>query len=85
MSRRIQVKLFGAFRQYGGDGHVSVALTDDATVNDLRKAFGEQLDDDNARALLQSSAFATDEAVLEEHEPVPMDSSLSILPPVCGG
>ena len=85
MSRQVEVKLFGAFRQYSPDKAIVVNLPEEASVAKLRQAFSEQLGDDNARALLRSSAFATDEAVLEESDPVPTGRSLSILPPVCGG
>ncbi|MCP1727281.1 molybdopterin converting factor small subunit [Natronospira proteinivora] len=85
MTRKIDVKLYGAFRQYSPNKSVTVSLPAEATVSSLRQAFAEQFDDDNARALLKASAFATDEAVLDEQEPVPSDKPLSILPPVCGG
>jgi molybdopterin converting factor small subunit len=86
MSREVEVKLFGSFRPFSPDGCIRVTLAhDEADVAALRQAFSEQLGDDNARALLRSSAFATDEAVLEESDPVPTGRSLSILPPVCGG
>jgi len=85
MTQDIPVKLYGAFRQYSPDKTVTVSLPEAATVATLRQAFGQQFDDNNVLALLAASAFATDEAVLEEQDPVPRDKALSILPPVCGG
>jgi len=85
MSREVEIKLFGAFRQYSPEAAIAVSLPDNADVAGLRQAFAEKLDDDNARALLQSSAFATDEAILDEEEAVPDGQVISVLPPVCGG
>lgn len=81
----VTVRLFGAFRQYADPPRLQVSLPAGATVAQLRSAFAEALPDDNARVLLKASAFATDEAVLEEDDPVPVEDVLSVLPPVCGG
>lgn len=85
MSHQHEIKLFGAFRQYRDGRSVTVTLPENATVAALREAFAEQFEDDNARALLNASAFATDEAVLDDEERVPAGQRLSVLPPVCGG
>ncbi|MDQ2068672.1 MoaD/ThiS family protein [Natronospira bacteriovora] len=85
MSREVEIKLFGAFRQYSPETAIAVSLPESADVATLRQAFADKLGDDNARALLQSSAFATDEAVLNEGDTVPAGVRISILPPVCGG
>lgn len=85
MDQSIKVRLFGAFRQYAENGSIRVPVADAATVAELRTAFGDVLEDDNARSLLRASAFATDERVLDETDPVPADREISILPPVCGG
>lgn len=81
----IHIRLFGAFRQYGDGSTIRVAVPPEATVTGLREAFAHELEDDNARSLLRASAFATDEMVLNETDPVPLDREISILPPVCGG
>ncbi len=85
MSQQVEVRLFGAFRQYSRDAAIAVTLPESATVTNLREAFADALEDDNARALLKASAFATDEAVLDEDDSVPEHGRISILPPVCGG
>lgn len=85
MTQQIDVRLFGAFRQYGRGALIPVTVAPAATVAALRQALAARLADDNARSLLDASVFATDEAVLQEQEPVPMDREISILPPVCGG
>lgn len=85
MTQEIEIRLFGAFRQVDAGGRIKVAVAEDARVADLRRALAERLqDDDNAISLLESSAFATDSAVLDEADALP-GRELSILPPVCGG
>ncbi len=82
----VPVRLFGAFRQFGAESPVEVSLPVDARVSDLRAGFAEHFaDNDNALALLKASAFATDQAVLDDDEVLPAGQSLSVLPPVCGG
>lgn len=85
MTRKIDVQLFGAFRQYGdGAASLPVTVSESATVGALREAFAASLSDDNARALLAASIFATDHAMLQDHDAIP-DGAISVLPPVCGG
>lgn len=81
----VAVRLFGAFRDVAQQPMLHLTLRPQATVADLRAAFAAVLDDDNARALLASSAFATDERVLDEDDPVPEGTEIAVLPPVCGG
>lgn len=83
--RSVEVQLFGAFRQYGQGATVQVALDEPATIADLRSAFARELDSEEATALLKASAFADDERVLAETDPVPVGGALAVLPPVCGG
>lgn len=84
-NRAVTIHLFGAFRQPGLGDRLEVVVPLDADIAELRRATGERLDPwPNARALLESSAFATDTAVLADTDPVP-DGEISILPPVCGG
>ncbi len=85
MTREIEIRLFGAFRQVDAGGRIKVSVAEDARVADLRRALAARLEgDDNALSLLESSAFATDSAVLDETDALP-GRELSILPPVCGG
>lgn len=85
MMRTIDVRLFGAFRQFGSRPSMTVDVPHQATVSELRAAVERRLPGGNARALLHASVFATDERTLDESEPVPFDRDLSVLPPVCGG
>lgn len=84
--RTVPVRLFGAFRQFGDVPAVAIPLPVDARVADLRAGLAAHYaENENALSLLRASVFATDEAVLDDDEPVPEDQHLSILPPVCGG
>lgn len=83
--RDLDVRLFGALRPHGPHPTITVRLGDGATVATLRSALAERLGSENARALLAASAFATDERVLDDGDPVPDVRELAALPPVCGG
>lgn len=85
---KVEVSLFGAFRDYEPSAQVTLELPDGAQVSDLRAALHE-----HAQAhwpafrpgLLQYSAFASETSVLREHEPLPADGRMAVLPPVSGG
>jgi molybdopterin synthase sulfur carrier subunit len=85
---KIQLSLFGAFREMDAAGAIQLELPDAAAVGDLRAVF-----DGYARAhwpayrpgLLQCSAFASEIGILRDHEAIPADGRMAILPPVSGG
>ena len=82
----VSLKLFGAFRQFGPETEVEMSVPDNARVTDLRAALARHYQgNDNALSLLKASAFATDQAVLDDDDDLPTHQPLSILPPVCGG
>ena len=83
--RTIEVRLFGAFRQFGSAPTLRVTVRRGATVADLRAGVAELLAGDNAHALLLASAFATDDRMLDDAEVLPASDELAVLPPVCGG
>lgn len=85
MMRTVDVRLFGAFRQFGAEPTLRVDVAEDATVADVRAAIGARLEGDNVHSLLRASAFATDDRVLNDADAVPSGPELAILPPVCGG
>lgn len=82
-ARPVDVRLFGAFRQYGREATVRVRVREGACVRDVRAALGAHLGA-NADALMDASVFATNERMLRDDESVPA-GELSVLPPVCGG
>jgi sulfur-carrier protein len=85
---KIELRLFGAFRDYDPSALVHLEVADDARVADVRAAL-----DAHGRAhwagfrpaLLQRSALASEDAVLRDHETVPHDGRMAVLPPVSGG
>lgn len=85
---RIELGLFGAFRDFDRRSRIDLELADGAVVSDLRQAvqaYGEQHWPDFRPGLLSRSAFASDEAVLRDAEPIPADGRMLLLPPVSGG
>jgi molybdopterin converting factor small subunit len=85
MTREIDIRLFGAFRQYGSAPTIAVPVADGDTIAAVRAALAERLASPDARALLAASAFATDERVLDDGEVLTSVGELAVLPPVCGG
>jgi molybdopterin converting factor small subunit len=84
--REVSVRLFGAFRSLGLGREILVPLPDGAhDLRALRAELHARLPDEQARAWLAVSAFASDERVLHDDEAIPSGGTLSILPPVCGG
>ncbi len=85
---KVEVKLFGAFRDHDPSGAVTLELAEGADVLALRQAL-----EAHASAhwpafcpkLLKYSAFASEKAVLRETDPVPADGRMAVLPPVSGG
>ena len=85
---KVEVSLFGAFRDYEPTAQVTLEMPDDAQVSDLRAAlqWHAQVHWPAFRpGLLQSSAFACEAGVLREQEPLPTDGRMAVLPPVSGG
>lgn len=85
---KVEVSLFGAFRDYEPDARVTLDVPAGAHVADLRDALSA-----HGRAhwagfkdgLLQRSAFASESCILRDHEPLPEDGRIVVLPPVGGG
>jgi molybdopterin synthase sulfur carrier subunit len=85
---KVQVSLFGAFREFEPVGRIELDVADDADIAQLRAvldAFAQRHWSGFRPALLASSAFASESAVLRDHERVPADGRVAVLPPVSGG
>lgn len=86
---KLDVRLFGAFRDLDPAGVVQLDVADDATVAIVREAFaahgrrawGERFQP----GLLAVSAFASESEVLHNRTPVAGLGELAVLPPVSGG
>ena len=79
---KINMRLFGAFRQYGESVEISVASGSpvSAVKLALEGVLGTQ-----ARDLIADSVVANDETILPGDFVLDESAKLSILPPVCGG
>lgn len=85
---KIELNLFGAFREFDPGATLSLQLPDGASVAQLRTALA-----DHARehwpgfrpGLLAVSVFADRRSVLRDAELLPADGQMAVLPPVCGG
>ncbi|HEX2597040.1 MAG TPA: MoaD/ThiS family protein [Luteimonas sp.] len=85
---KIDIQLFGAFRDHDPAARVQLDVPDDARVADVRAAldaYGRAHWPRFQPALLQRSALASDSAVLRDHEAVPGGRRMAVLPPVSGG
>lgn len=85
---KVEVKLFGAFRDHQADGRVTLDLAEGARVGDVRhalEAYAGAHWPGFCPKLLGYSAFASEKAVLREADPVPEDGRMAVLPPVSGG
>jgi molybdopterin synthase sulfur carrier subunit len=85
---KIEVQLFGAFRDYDPVARVQLEVADDARVADVRAALdahGRAHWPQFQPALLRRSALASDSTVLRDHDSLPRDGRMAVLPPVSGG
>ena len=85
---KVELQLFGAFRQYQAEPMVALDVADGACVAALREAvdaYGKTHWPAFQPALLARSAFASDTRVLRDGEALPADGRMAILPPVSGG
>lgn len=85
--RQVTLQLFGAFSDLDPTREISVEVGGDH-VADLRKALRAVLPTrwpGFPAGLLDHSAFADSQHVLRDHEPLPADGRVAILPPVSGG
>lgn len=85
---KVEVSLFGAFREYEPGALVVLDIPADARVADLRSALsvhGRVHWTGFKEGLLQRSAFASEACILRDHEPLPEGERIVVLPPVGGG
>jgi molybdopterin converting factor small subunit len=82
---QIRVMALGVFRTVAAE--FVVDIRDDACVRDVREALESRLSVESPRMLdtLARSAFAQDDMVLKDSDPLIEVDCLSILPPVAGG
>lgn len=85
---KVHIELFGALREADARGHVELDVPAQATIAMLREALQAYLAEHAPHVrgtLVQRSAFASDEAILQNDHTVPDNGRLAVLPPVSGG
>lgn len=86
MIRRIS--LHGALRDADPRGYVELEVPAGCNIARLRELLLAHLREhapSTREGIVQRSAFATAETILHDHQPVPADGELAVLPPVSGG
>lgn len=85
---KVEVSLFGMFREHVPGARVVLEVSAPARIADLRSALavhGREHWPGFKEGLLRHSAFASEVCVLRDHEPVPEGARIVVLPPVSGG
>ena len=85
---KIELSLYGALRDMDPVSRVVLDLPEGACVAELRTALHMHAEHhwrDFRPGLLAKSAFASEQAVLRDHEQVPATGRIAVLPPVSGG
>ena len=78
----LTIRLFGAFRAYGEK--VTFTLPSACTVAEVKAHLAQELKIKDT-SLLDNSALANDNEIIDDDAIFTQDSQLAILPPVCGG
>jgi molybdopterin converting factor small subunit len=92
MTIRVTIELFGAFRQFTTQDALELSLEPGTDLSKLKKALegalqslSPQASQESIQSLLEASAFADEKAILSENLSLERDTTLAVLPPVCGG
>ncbi len=89
MTSKINIKLYGGFREFGNGEAVYFEMNLPATVRDIKLKFAATLEHLSSKKidvdLLNSSALGNDSEVLSDESIVTDETEFVILPPVCGG
>lgn len=83
----VTLSLFGAFRELQRQPTLTLDVPGD-TIAAVRAQLCAHLDaigQGERRGLVGVSAFASETSMLRDHERIPEDGKLAILPPVSGG
>lgn len=85
----VKIRLFGAFRKYGNGSEIELKVPPSSPLSVVRSALVERLlhlDPDFREVnLVNDSAFALENEILQGGSKIERACSLAILPPVCGG
>ncbi len=85
----VEVRLYGAFREYSEQSSLRFSLSPGSDLNDLRAVLRAQLEilkpGSHPGDLLEKSVFADAEDILQADYRLVKSQNLSVIPPVCGG
>ncbi len=92
---KIEVQLFGAFRDFDDSGILSIEVPSKSSVLEIKNTIMKELQKIakpgvDLEALLKFSVIANEENLLQDQDFVDLESladgkRLAVLPPVCGG
>lgn len=85
---KIRIQLFGALREANADGYIDLEVADASTIANVREQLAQHLAEHAPQvsaSMVQRSAFASDSEILRDHDVLPADGQLAVLPPVSGG
>lgn len=78
----VSIKNFGIFRTFGDS--FAIRISTGSSIQQLKDALIQQIGEQHM-TLVTESVLANDETILPNHHILEKKSTLSILPPVCGG
>ncbi len=78
----LSIRCFGVFRKFGET--LSLEVPKNSTIHDIKNRLSQLLEEAH-KELIEDSVLASDTDILPDSYIVQEVTSLSILPPVCGG
>ncbi|MCL4678100.1 MAG: MoaD/ThiS family protein [Alphaproteobacteria bacterium] len=78
----VTIQFYGAFQKFGKE--LALELSGPVTLAELKDLLSSSLGGQH-RSLIEASAFASEETIINRASVIQTDCRLSILPPVCGG
>ena len=87
---KLHVRLFGSLRSFEPQGFIDLEVPTEIRAQEIKTMIFESLklkskNWDQLESLIESSALASEETLLEAHSKVNSHQLLALLPPVCGG
>lgn len=80
---RIEVRLFAAAKQLVGRPVIVLELPAEANVGDLKRALAQACP--TLATMLRNLRIAVDAEYAEDHDLIPPNSEIAVIPPVSGG
>lgn len=89
MITEVNIQMFGTFRDLEPSGSFKMHIPMPISVIDLKDLLAEELGKKtttvNVKALLSTSAIATEYQIFTEKDSIAGATQIALLPPVCGG